>query len=307
MGAWGAKIYQNDVGQDVRHEYKEYLRFGKTARDATKELLANNADILEDTDDSVDFWLALADTQWTLGRLEDVVKEKALQIIEDGSGMDRWGELVPPENKASERLLQQREHALQELKNKLLTPQPPEKKVSRYNIYKCQWKIGDVYAYPLDSDYAKEKGLDGKCFLLHKVGETIYHPRHIIPVVRLKMADLSALPLTAEEFDKLEYIQCGQASHSTVWPGIDSVGMHVNGKKCNELVRNRYGEVPTYRMELINTSKRAIPKKIIYVGHFPNVTPPVLEYVEAEFFTGYLWKYFEELTLKLYFHYNVRN
>ena len=43
------------------------------------------------------------------------------------------------------------------LRTKLLSPQPPEKKVSKYRLYKCTWQVGDVYAYRLESEYSREK------------------------------------------------------------------------------------------------------------------------------------------------------
>lgn len=39
MGTWGAKVYQNDVALDVRYEYKELLRYGKSGVEATRELI----------------------------------------------------------------------------------------------------------------------------------------------------------------------------------------------------------------------------------------------------------------------------
>ena len=37
-----------------------------------------------------------------------------------------------------------------------MTQQPPEKKVSLYHLYYCQWKIGDIYSYQLDGEAAKK-------------------------------------------------------------------------------------------------------------------------------------------------------
>ena len=78
MGAWGPKLYQDDVAEDVRDYYKDQLKRGKTNEEVTNELIEDNYDIIQDEDEAPVFWFALADTQWNLGRLLPSVKEKAL-------------------------------------------------------------------------------------------------------------------------------------------------------------------------------------------------------------------------------------
>lgn len=46
------------------------------------ELVVQNEDVLSDPDDAPVFWLALADTQWNLGRLEDTMtKNEFIEIL----------------------------------------------------------------------------------------------------------------------------------------------------------------------------------------------------------------------------------
>ena len=155
MGAWGPKLYQDDIAQDVRDTYKDRLRRGKTTKEITEELIEEYSGEIEDIDDGPIFWFALADIQWDYGRLLPEVKENAIKWIEDGSDIRRWEE----EGTAKE--VKVRKEVLEKLKNKLESPMPEEKKVSQYRLYKCQWKIGDVYAYKMNSEYAKERGFYG--------------------------------------------------------------------------------------------------------------------------------------------------
>ena len=90
MGAWGPGLYQDDVAEDVRDEYKDGLKKGTNEIELTDRLIEENRFSLPDPDDAPVFWFALADTQWKLGRLEDRVKEKALQYIEEGGDLRRW-------------------------------------------------------------------------------------------------------------------------------------------------------------------------------------------------------------------------
>lgn len=109
MGAWGPGLYQDDVALDVRDYYKDQLHRGKEGEQITQELIAQNSDILEDPDDGPVFWLALADVQWKMGRLENVVKQNALNIIDENVDLMRWQHEEPG-------CVKKRLHMLSELK-----------------------------------------------------------------------------------------------------------------------------------------------------------------------------------------------
>lgn len=82
MGAWGAGLFQNDVSEDVRTEYNNKLKMGKADEDALKEILAENAEFLNDDEDKFDFWFALSSVMSVLGKLIDEVKNTALEHID---------------------------------------------------------------------------------------------------------------------------------------------------------------------------------------------------------------------------------
>lgn len=298
MGAWGPKLYQDDIAEDIREYYKDQLRRGKTGSEITQELMKQNEYVLSDSDDAPIFWFALADTQWNLGRLEDFVKEQALYHIRDGYDVRRW-EMENPKG------AKERAKVLSELEHKLLSPQPAEKKVSQYKLYQCEWKEGDVYAYPLVSEYAKEKGIGGRYFLFHKIGETTYWPGHIIPIVRVKITRKSELPKDLEEFNKLEYVQ------TSVDRCDDSLLLvrgksFVDGQAVVEHITDEFGFLPIYRLELLNTSKRIIPKNLIYVGNYKNAVPPQLEFVPEDIsIPGFMWKFFDNIMIERYCGYNL--
>ena len=90
MGTWGTKIYQNDVSDDVKKDYKNKLRAGKSDEDALDEILDEYDYCIGDSDARYDFWFALADTMWILGRLTNQVKNKALELIDMENKEERW-------------------------------------------------------------------------------------------------------------------------------------------------------------------------------------------------------------------------
>ena len=90
MGAWGTAIFSDDTASDIRGDYRDLLGDGYSPAEATDQILSEWKDSLDDPEERSVVWLALAVTQWKLGRLEERVKGKALEIIDSGSDLDRW-------------------------------------------------------------------------------------------------------------------------------------------------------------------------------------------------------------------------
>lgn len=264
MGMWGFKLYQNDTSLDVKDTFEDLFRSGKSVQDITDKLTEDYKSIMGDADEEPLFWWALADTQWNLGVLMPRVKEKALFWIEK-SRSTLPSQFMDPSD----------------LKAKLLSPQPPAKKLRKRRIYKCQWKLRDVFAYQLESDLAKERGLYGRYFLIQKVDEGVWYPGHIVPIIYVKITNDSRLPTNVEEFNKLEYVQTGFSRYEErFWP-IDMTRPQediAEKSKLNYQV-DEFGFLPRYRIELLNTSQKVIPANLIYVGNFANAIPPQKEFV----------------------------
>lgn len=307
MGAWGPRLYQDDIAEDVRDYYKDQLHRGKTGKEITQELIAQNEYAISDPDDAPVFWFALADTQWNLGRLEDFVREQALHHIRDGHDVKRWAEEDPRGAKT-------RAETLEKLQLKLLSPQPAEKKIAQYRLYRCEWKIGDVFAYRLESDLAKERGLYGRYFLIQKVDEDVWYPGHIVPIVYVKITRNDKLPTNVDEYNQLEFVQTCFTKYEDRFCPIDMSRPQediAEKSKINYHV-DEYGFLPQYRVTLINTSKRVIPKKLIYVGNFANVIRPPKEFIPhlKVNISAVSWKRFDETfetkMIKRYCGHNLR-
>lgn len=173
MGAWGTAIFSDDTASDIRDDYKDLLGDGLSPSDATDRILLEWKDSIDDSDEKSVVWLALAVTQWKLGRLEERIKQKAIEIIISGCDLDRW------EGKDKEK----RRIVLRKLKDQLESPQPATKKVpKRFRDY-CEWEIGEIIAYTTLSQekvlfrvigFHEDKGGKGPvCELLNWKGKTI--------------------------------------------------------------------------------------------------------------------------------------
>ncbi len=154
MGTWGPAIFSDDLALDVRGEYRELIGQGVDPAEATRQLVGEYQPD-DDPDGGHVFWLALAATQWKLGRLEDTVKARALQVIEDGTDLRGWEEDATPQ------VVRKRRAALDKLREQLLSPQPPPKHIRRPYHEWTEWEVGDVVSYRL---------LSGRYILLRVVG-----------------------------------------------------------------------------------------------------------------------------------------
>lgn len=146
MGTWGTAIFSDDTAADVRDQYKMLVAYDYSDEEADK--LTKNEFFKEfnpktDEDEEKVFWLALALAKWQTGRLDEETKNKAIEIIENGGDLERWDE----EDKAT---YKKRVKVLEELKQKLCSPQPPRKKVSKPPGRRCPWKKGDLLAFRID-------------------------------------------------------------------------------------------------------------------------------------------------------------
>lgn len=92
MGAWGVALYSDDMASDVRDDFKDYIGDGLSSEDATRKMVSEYQPERDMYDVWPVFWLALADTQWSLGRLLPEVKERALHVLESGSDLERWND-----------------------------------------------------------------------------------------------------------------------------------------------------------------------------------------------------------------------
>lgn len=307
MGMWGFELYQNDTALDVKDEFEELFNAGKTAQEITDKLTEDYKSIMGDIDEEPLFWFALADTQWNLGVLLSVVKEKALYWISKDCGIfkDQTTDISAKV---------QRKKTLDDLQAKLLSPQPPVKKAVKKRVYKCQWKLGDVFAYRLESDLAKERGLYGRYFLIQKVDEGIWYPGHIVPIVYVKITGDTNLPSNVEEYNQLEYVQTWFTKYEErFWPiDMRRPQEDIAEKSKISYQVDEYGFLPQYRVKLLNTSKKVIPTKLIYVGNFANSICPQKEFIphSKENIVSVSWKQFDETfetkMIKRYCGHNLR-
>lgn len=164
MGASGVKIFDDDLAADIRDLYREHLKYGKSNEKATALLQEQFEEVLGSEEESV-FYLALANVQWEYGNLEAPIRQRALEIIANGSDLQRWND--------DPKLAKQRQKILETLAETLNTTNPKPKKVTRKKEpLRSPWETGDVFAYRMEN---------GQYILLRVIAVHRYHyDEHVV-------------------------------------------------------------------------------------------------------------------------------
>ncbi|MGG3892097.1 DUF4259 domain-containing protein [Metabacillus fastidiosus] len=116
MGAWGTGIFDNDTTCDVRDEFYELLEDGLSVEEATKEVLHDYLEEYDEDDLEGISWVftGLAAAQLERNILQEEVRVKTIEVIDEGADLELWAE--DGENEGVE----ERKAVLDELRSKLI-------------------------------------------------------------------------------------------------------------------------------------------------------------------------------------------
>lgn len=257
------------VSSDVKTDYIDKLKRGKTNEEATEEILDTYKDELNDSDDGPAVWFGLANVQWDYGRLLPYVKEKALEALECREHLERYME-------SSKSAYEKRLKNLELLKEKLNMDMPPEKKVSKYKPYITDWKDGDIFAYRLDNDKSKTTGYYGKYALLRKVGDASYWPVHTVPVMQI-------YKWIGDEIPSIDIINKLKLNPAYTTPN------------CYKDLNN---DKIKYKFKLdISSKSQIVQDKFIYLGNCGTIENPKGQENQIEGFSGYLIKNLDNIVI----------
>ena len=209
MGAWSESIYGNDTAQDLKQEYQAVFS-RNDVETALEKIDAYVRTDFDETDEEewASYVYSLADFMWKHGILTERVRDRAVEMIDSDFGMDIWAE----EGKA---VLNRRRKVLTALREKLLSPQPPKKKV-RLDIHpKPIFETGDLVAVrlkTLDKQYLPRcqmgeerfRDCEGKFIVLRKVCDHVTHFSSIEPELKDHWAIFQIYARVFDECPKAE-------------------------------------------------------------------------------------------------------
>lgn len=175
MGAWGPAIFSDDIASDIRADYRELLEDEVEDAEAERRIIAEYAYL--GADEAHVLWLALAASEAALGRLSDMVKARAIEIIDGGIGLELWEE-------AGAKELKQRKAALAKLRDKLTAPPTARRRVHRPWFHITDLEPGDLLAY---------RAPDGR-LALYRVARLDEHRVGTAPILLRLEWDKATLP-----------------------------------------------------------------------------------------------------------------
>lgn len=191
MGAWSTSITGNDTAQDLKSEYQAafYYYDVETALQKIDEYVRTEMFSESDEEEWCDYYYSLADFMWRKGILTEKIKNTALEMIDSGFGLEIWAE-------SGKTILNKRKKELEKFREKLLSEQPPRKKIridlymtpifEKGDIIALQLKTADKYYLPKDSHFSEEffKECDGKWIVLRKLWDEVSYTSSIVPNVK---------------------------------------------------------------------------------------------------------------------------
>ena len=192
MGTWNTGITGNDTAKDLCIEYSAaFYKFD--VEEALKHIEHYiRAEMFDESDEEewCNYIYSLADFMWKKGILTDSVKNKAIEMIDNGFGLALWAE-------AGQKTLDSRKKKLAEFKEKLLSPQPPKKKIKPNVHTERIFENGDIVAVQLQTagkPYTEQESkpiseadfytLDGKYVLMQLVECYASWTSSIVPEVK---------------------------------------------------------------------------------------------------------------------------
>ena len=189
MGTWNASINGNDTAQDLKSEYQAAFFYNDVETALAKiDAYVRNDFNESDEEEWTSYYYSLADFMWKHGILTDEVRNRAVEMIDSGFGLNVWAN-------EGKRVLNQRKKVLVEFREKLLSPQPPKKKISIKLYLNPIFETGDLIAIQLqtenkhyiqNSPFSEEefRNFNGKYVVLRKVTDKVSYASAIEPRVK---------------------------------------------------------------------------------------------------------------------------
>ncbi|MBQ9833221.1 MAG: GNAT family N-acetyltransferase [Clostridia bacterium] len=192
MGTWNTSITGNDTAKDLYIEYS--AAFYKFDVEEALRRIDNHirTEMFDESDEEewCNYIYSLADFMWKKGILTDSIRNKAIELIDTGFGLELWAE-------AGQKTLDSRKKKLAEFKEKLLSSQPPKKKIKPNVHTERIFDDGDIIAVQLltlGKTYTKQESkplsekdfhaFDGKYVLMQLVECYASWTSSIVPEVK---------------------------------------------------------------------------------------------------------------------------
>ncbi len=180
MGSWGVGIKQDDLVLDVINSFDDSLKSGCSLEGATNAVLNDFSESLEDKDEGPLVWIAIAESQWSYGGLDETVLSRVKDDLDKGNGLALWEE-------SSARMYEKRKQALTRFVAKITTPNTKPKKFPKIVVRPPKFAAGDCLAVKLSN------GQYGAALVLEADHSNIEYGKNLIAVLDYMSKDRPSL------------------------------------------------------------------------------------------------------------------
>jgi len=143
MGAWGPALYSDDDALDFKEIYDDLLKKTQSHEEAYRAIYEESKnDFVTMPEIEAIFWFVIAERQWFYGKLLPEVKVKAIEFFDRDEHLEVW-----KENNGI-KLFDKRVKVLKNLKQKINSPLPPERKLPMQNL-PVTAEPGDLFTFKL--------------------------------------------------------------------------------------------------------------------------------------------------------------
>ena len=228
---------------DIKEEYLRLRQSGKEREEAVIEMQKRYSTELSRgaEDDGAVFWIGLADGQWANREITSEIAKHAMVALDmvENAGWD-----ITLSDISRRRTWYA--HA----------PMPEKKVGKKQSKFRCQWNIGDTFAYELMDSASDENSYNRRYILLRKVSEVEFGDGRLLPIVTLSLWEGRSFPQNTNEYSSVPF-------------------MRLN---CGRFGLPNY--LYEYRAELIIKNQKQLSKMpFVYIGNFPDVQGPADEVV----------------------------
>ena len=235
--------------EDVSSEYKDSRRKGLSRDEAIAKALSDFNEQCVDHDDQAQIWIGLAKAAAEKKELTEDLLEKAIQSYDD---LVRFF----PESAAD----------INKEKERICNPSSlgAEKQYPKKSIYKPDWKTGDTFIMPMDTEYSRNLGMKDWFAIIRKINEFQNHRDQWVEMVYCTICEPGKLPRNVDELNALGFIPIRYISSRNSFEF--QAGIRIYSKNTI----NKYGftYIGNY-VDAISPNNYILPSKYTYFQLFP--------------------------------------
>jgi len=263
MGTWGTAINSNDTSSGIYADFFDQYNEGVKPDVIAGLLIRDNRDLIDNPDDSNNFWFTLALALWETKSLDSGTYNRVKQIIVSGQDLESWRELGAEEKEIAKRKIVL-ENFLQKISTEKARPKAPSKKQIEEPIF----EKGDCLIFKMSN------GNYGGALVLEEDRQTgfgnLIVTTRINQVVRPTMKDFESAMVLVASFGN--------------WKNQPKITWYLPDrfkKEYSELFEN-VGKIPVDKSYMPNGSEM----KASFSSGWHNIIEPVTAQLEYETVNG---------------------